>query len=136
MADGIDADFSQVLKLAATLTVVPAKAIPNVVTAVKVTAHHTKDDWREGVPGIESRGSSAYESSIDYEMKLADGSIGAEVGPNLGKAGGSFGLLEDGGGGVMSAPQHAGRNAAKKNEADFVRGLSKALADGEREAGL
>ena len=132
----IDFDFSEINKLAADLATVPLKAIPNVTKAIEVTARHVKDDWKGGVPGISSRGSSAYEGSIDYDMKPAVGGVGAEIGPNLGKAGGTFGLLEDGGGGVMSAPQHAGRNAAKKNEADFVKGLSKALADGEREAGL
>lgn len=136
MTDGIDVDFSEVMKLAATLAIVPVRAIPNVVTAVKVTAHHVKDDWKEDVPSIASRGSRKYESSISYDMKLIDGSIGAEIGPVLGKPGGSFGLLEDGGSGVRSAPQHSGRDAAKKNEADFIKGLSKALADGEREAGL
>ena len=132
----MSADFSEIARLAADLASVSPKAIPYMAKAVEVTAHHVKDDWKGGVPGISSRGSSAYESSIDYEMKPSLGGVGAEIGPNLGKAGGTFGLLEDGGGGVMSAPQHAGRDAAKKNEADFVKGLSRALADGEREAGL
>ena len=54
--------------------------------------------------------------------------IEGEIGPTPGDSG-SFGLVEDANGGVKSAPQHAGRDAARKNEADFIRGLTKAAGD-------
>jgi hypothetical protein len=86
-----------------------------------------KDDWRKGA---KRTGLAGYAASIDYDMKLdTDGVIGAEVGPNLDKPQGSFGLVEDAPGDVRSAPQHAGRSAAKNAEADFIRGIAKAGED-------
>jgi hypothetical protein len=125
-----DFDFSEVMQLTASLGAAPAKMISLIRKAVEVTARNVKDDWQSGIPSIQSRGSRAYKSSVDYTMVLdTDGSIGAEVGPNLSRAGGSFGFLEDAPGGVTSAPQHSGRKAAKKNEADFMDGLAKAGED-------
>lgn len=122
-----DFDFSELNKLTADLGAAPLKAIPNIRKAVEVSARHVKDDWRKGA---KRRGLAGFASSIDYDMKLdTDGSIGAEIGPNLGKAQGSFGFVEDAPGGVRSAPQHAGRKAAKAVEADFIEGLSKAIGD-------
>jgi hypothetical protein len=123
-------DFSEVNVLAADLGQVAPKMIPLIRKAVEVTARNVKDDWKSNVPNISSRGSNRYKSAIDYEMVLdLDGSIGADVGPNLTRPGGSFGLLEDAPGGVTSAPQHSGRKAATKNESDFVNGLAKAAED-------
>lgn len=125
-----DFDFSELIRFEQDLGEVPVKMIPFVRKAVEVTARNIKDDWRSGIPSIESRGSRLYEASVDYEMKLnTSGEIGAEIGPNLERPGGTFGLLEDAPGGVRSAPQHAGRKAAKKNENDFAQGLLKAAED-------
>lgn len=127
MADSFSTDFSELMTLAADLGAAPTKAIPNIRKAVEVTARNVKDDWAKGAKRTGLRG---YAASIDYDMKLdTDGSIGAEIGPNLGRAQGMFGLVEDAPGGVRSAPQHAGRKAAKANEADFIEGLSKAIGD-------
>lgn len=120
-------DFSEVVALARDLGAAPLKVIPNVRKAIEVSARHVKDDWAKGA---RRRGLRGYAASVDYDMKLAaDGAIGAEIGPNLGKAQGSFGFVEDAPGGVRSAPQHAGRKAAKAVEADFIEGLSKAIGD-------
>jgi len=124
---GIEFDFSEVDSLAADLGVVPRETIRNARKAVEVTARHVKDDWRQGA---DRSGLHEYAYSVDYDMKLdVDGQIGAEVGPNLGKRQGSFGFVEEGGVDVKSAPQNAGRDAAKANEADFERGILLAVAD-------
>lgn len=127
-----DFDFSEVVKLQQDLAEIPAKVIPNVRKAIEVTARNIKDDWKKNVPKISSRGSRIYKTSIDYEMQLGiTGSIGADIGPNIDRPGGSFGLLEDAPGGVTSAPQYSGRKAVKQNEKDFLDGLDKALKDAE-----
>lgn len=124
---GIDFDFDELMKLTADLGSVEREVIPNVRKAVEVTARHVKDDWRKGA---KRSGLSAYASSVGYDMKLdTDGSIGAEIGPELSKRQGVFGFVEDAPGGVRSAPQHAGRKAAKGNEADFAKGLREAIGD-------
>lgn len=115
----IDFDFSDVTKLAADLSGVPAEANRNVEKAVKVTAINVKDDWRQGA---DRSGLSGYARDVSFDMKYGAGEIGAEVGPTPGDSG-SFGLVEDAKGDVRSAPQKAGRDAAKANEADFVRGI-------------
>lgn len=127
-----DFDFSELRKLAADLGAAEVKVVPFVRKAVGVTARNVKDDWRKGAKVSNVRGNAArlYSSSIDYDMKLdTDGEIGAEIGPNPEKAGGTMGMLEDAPGDVRSAPQHAGRKAAKRAEADFIRGIEKAGED-------
>ena len=123
-----DFDFSDVMNLVADLGNVSHKAIPLVRKAVEVTARNVKDDWK---PEAKVSGSAKrYPSSIDYAMKLdADGSIGAEIGPNLDRPGGGWGFLEDAPGGVLASPQHAGRKAAAKNVADFEKGILMAGED-------
>lgn len=129
MADSFSVDFSEVNKFIADLGDVPLKLVPNVRKAVEVTARNVKDDWRKGA---KRSGLKKYAASIDYDMKLdTDGSIGAEIGPNLGRVQGTFGFVEDAPGGVRSTPQYAGRKAAKANEADFISGLTKAIGDAD-----
>lgn len=122
----IEFDFSEVTKMVADLGQVERKSIPNIRKAVEVTARHVKDDSRKTA---KRTGLGGYAASFDYEMKYEDGSIGADIGPNLGRPMGSFGFVEDAPGGVLSAPQHALKRAAKKNEADFEKGLLKAIGD-------
>ena len=125
MSDGIDFDFSEILSLAADLGDAPAKVRTNVRKAVQVTAHHIKDDWRRAA---DRTGLGGYAADITYETKELKDSIEAEIGPTIGDAG-SFGLVEDANGGVRSAPQHAGRTAARNNEADLINGLQIAIED-------
>ena len=123
----IDFNFDEVLKLAVDLGNVEAKTIPGIRKAVEVTARHVKDDWRKGA---KRSGLAAYASAIGYDMKLdADGEVGAEIGPEMNKRQGRFGFVEDANGGVRSAPQHAGRKAAKGNEPDFIKGIEDAIGD-------
>lgn len=122
----IDFEFGELNVLAADLGSVGREVMPEIRKAVEVTARHVKDDSRKTA---KRRGLGGYAASIDYDMKYVDGSIGAEIGPNLGKAQGSFGFVEDAPGGVLSAPQHALKKAAKGNEADFEKGLLKAIGE-------
>jgi hypothetical protein len=122
----IDYDFSELLALAADLGRVPAEVALNVKKAVTVTALKVKKDWASEA---KRSGLAGYAASVTYDVKESRGGVEAEIGPDLGRNQGSFGFVEEGGGGVRSAPQHAGRNASRKNEQDFVDGLEKAIGD-------
>lgn len=126
MADGISIDFSDLNKLAADLSDAPVKAVPFIRKAVEVTARKVKDDWREKLQGSSRvpRGPA----SISYDLKLdTDGSIGAEIGPELKGQGPVVGMLEYGT--PSTAPTGFGHEALQKNEADFEKGLGVALGD-------
>ncbi|WP_341945654.1 hypothetical protein [Microbacterium sp. LWH11-1.2] len=124
-------DFSDLDKLAADLTSAPAEARPFIRKALQFTAFNIRDEWRAEAART---GLEAYGASVGYETTEKAQSIEAEIGPTPGRRQGSFGFMEDGGGGVRSAPQHAGRDALKHNEQDFYDGLEKALADGLEKA--
>lgn len=118
-------DFSELLKLAKDLGDAPKEASKNVRSAIQYTATEIKKDWRKGASRSHL---GKYAADITYETKELASSVVAEIGPTPGDSG-SFGLVEDGGGGVHSAPQHAGRDAMKRNEADFIKGLGIAVSD-------
>lgn len=123
-------DFSELANLAADLSSVPAAANRNIKKAIEVTARTVRDDWRQGAEVSRGGGfTEKYASSIFYDLKYPGGAIEAEIGPEVGRPGGSAGFLEDAPGGVMAAPQHAGRNALEANEEDFIRGLEIAIFD-------
>lgn len=125
-----DMDFSELNDFSQDIGEVSRQLIPNVRKGVEFAAHAAKDEWRSAARGPSGRHAKKYPTSIDYEMKLnTNGSIGAEIGPNLGRGQGSLGFLEDGGGGVAAKPQHAGRKAAKKAEEELEIGLLKAVKD-------
>lgn len=123
--------FDELYELAADLTDAPEDAARFVKKALQVTATDVKKDWRQGA---EATGLSAYAASVDYDLKFPGDAIVAEIGPNLGRRQGSFGFVEEGGGGVRSSPQHAGRDALEANEPDFVRGLEIAVFDATQKA--
>ena len=128
-------DFSELLELAADLTGAGDEVGPFVKKAVEVTARNIRDDWRQGAEVGRGDGySERYASSIFYDVEEGPGEIGAEIGPELGRAGASAGFLEDAPGGVQASPQHAGRNATRANEDDFVRGLEIAIFDATKKA--
>jgi hypothetical protein len=126
-------DFSELDDLAKDLTAAPVEARPFIRKALQFTAFNIRDEWRTAAART---GLTAYGASVGYETEEKATVIEAEIGPTPGRRQGSFGFMEDGGGGVRSSPQHAGRDALKNNEADFYDGLEKALADGlERAVG-
>lgn len=124
-------DFDELFELAADLTDAPEKAARYVDKAIKYTSMELKKDWQQGA---EATGLSAYARSIDFDMEYGNNEIASEIGPNHGRPQGVFGFVEDGGGGVKSAPQHAGKNALRANEADFYRGLEIAVFDATEDA--
>lgn len=123
-------DFSELRELAADLTQAPEESRPFIRKALQVSAHKMRDDWRAGA---NRSGLSRYASDVSYETQEKRSSIDAEIGPTIGDSG-SFGFVEDAGGGVKSAPQHAARDALEANEDDMFQGLEFALFDGLRAA--
>lgn len=124
-------DFDELMELAADLTAAPSEVAPFVKKALKVTAMEVKKGWSSRAKISPGNGfSRAYASSIDFDEKDTAAGPEVEIGPNLGRAGGSAGFLEESPGGVLAPPLHAGRDALEAAEPDFVRGTENALADG------
>lgn len=120
--------MSELGDLAADLRAAGSAARPFVRKAIEVTARNIKDDWAAGARVENPEGFvRAYPSSIDYDVSEGPFRVVAEIGPDLGKRGGTAGFLEDGT--VNRPPQHAGRDALESNEDDFYDGLGKAVAD-------
>ncbi|PRB02766.1 hypothetical protein CQ047_17840 [Microbacterium sp. MYb72] len=126
-ADG----FDELLELSSDLRGAPEAAARNVDKALKVTSMHIKKDWAQSA---HRSGLAGYAASVDFDMEYGGGEIASDIGPNLDRNQGSFGFVEDAPGGVLSAPQHAGRDALEANEPDFVRGLEIAVFDATAEA--
>lgn len=125
MADGINADFSEITKLAADLSAAPAKATPFIRKAIEVTARHVKDDWREPLKGSDWLPHGPF--SISYDITVSKDEVEAEIGPELTGQGPLVGMLEYGT--PSTGPTGFGHAALQKNEADFADGLGKALGD-------
>lgn len=120
-------DFSEFDKLSIDLTSASDEVIPFVVLATKVSSHKIRDDAREEAA---RSGLEAYGQSIGYDVTHRATAIRGEIGPTRGRRQSSFGFVENAGGKVRSAPQHALRDAKKANEPDYFDGIEKALADG------
>lgn len=123
-------DFAEFRQLAADLSQAPEESRPFIRKALQVTARNIKDHWRQGA---NRSGLHRYAYDITYETSEKATMIEAEIGPTIGDSG-SFGFVEDAGGDVRSAPQHAGRDAKEANEDDFKDGLELAIYDGLRAA--
>ena len=143
MADSMSLDFSDLTKLAADLGEVPKMAGPFIRSAIMRTSGNVKKDAAKAVSKGGKRWSSAA-GAIDYELKVEAGlggsSITSEVGYNKDKDPGKLGNLREfgapGADGVPLAPHNDLLNSLHENEADFVTGLSIALKDAEKAAGL
>lgn len=129
-------DFGELYELAADLTKAPAKAVKYVGKALEVTGRSITDDWRDGAQIGNDPWNFAddYSRSITYDKSFGPTVLQVEIGPELGKPGGTGGFMEEATGDVRSAPQHAARDAVRANEDDFVRGLEIALFDATAEA--
>lgn len=118
-------DFSEIGALAHDIDqVVPKNMSRNVVKALQHTSVEIKKDWQQGAART---GLHGYAASIDFDIEASAQLIESEIGPNLDRNQGMFGFVEDAGGDVHSAPQHAGRDALEANEDDFYRGIEIAL---------
>jgi hypothetical protein len=89
-------DSSDISRLAADISSLPAKAGPFIRKAVEVTARHVRDDWREPLMGSEYVPAGPY--SVTYDLAGSGwAGVAAEIGPELGRAQGAIvGLLEEG----------------------------------------
>lgn len=124
-------DFSALDRLAVDLT--SASAVAR--SLIRKVFQDTSEEIRDEARGTAARtGLEAYAASIGYTTVEKAASIQAEIGPTPGRRQGSFGFVEDAGGGVRSAPQHALRDALKNAEPGFVSGLEEALGDAVEKA--
>ncbi len=115
---------------------VPVAAGKYVLSALRKTAMDAKEQWQGIAKGPSGRHAKAYPFSIDYDVEGGMPEWRAEVGPNLGRAQGALGILEDAPGGVHGGPQKARPKVVKAVERDFQRGLNRAVSDALKGAGL
>lgn len=145
MADGYEIDSSDFSKLSADLRAAGAAATPFLRKALEVTGRAIRDTARENATGISNARAFPYSISYDF-VGSAGGLLGAiraggdhvielEVGPDKDRAQGALGnLLEYGS--VNNAPQGIMHGALQANEADFERGIDRAIDDAMKAAGL
>lgn len=107
-----------------------------VKTALNGTALEAKQSWQELAKRPSGTHARAYPFSVDYDVRGEFPSFEAEVGPNLGRAQGALGILEDAPGGVTSSPQNVRPRVVKAVEKDFERGQAAAVDDALKRAGL
>jgi hypothetical protein len=135
-------DTSEIDRLAADLGSVGALAGPFINSALQRTALNVKDAARDRVRKRKHFKKAA--NAIDYEVTVFQGfgasvlkvEIGYDKSKDVGKLGN---LVEYGAPNGMHGPLTPGGELAaslKENLSDFERGLSKALADAEKKAGL
>ena len=131
MADGININFGEISRLVVDLgeaaKVVPAKIAAHVAeTAVKV-----QNDWREPLKGSATVPAGA--ASVTWDITgsasaiLGRSAISAEIGPVLRGQGPIVGMLEYGT--PNTGPRGFGAEALRKNEADFVSGVTNIAGD-------
>lgn len=145
MADEIRIDNSDLSKLAADLGNAPAETGKYARKAVEVTARNVRDTARENATGLEH--APRFPHSITYDvganfsfMRETFGgggvnSITAEIGPDKDRPQGALGNLIEYGS-VNNPPQGIMHGALQANEADFERGIDKAIDDALKEVGL
>ncbi len=127
-----DIDFSEVTDLAASIEGADTKVRRNTRKAVEHALNLGKKAWRREV---DSGGHlSRYPYSVDYDIEGVGtgnrgGEIVGEVGPNLGRAQGALGIVEDAPGGVNATPQKNYIIAADEMAEDLVKGLLIAVGD-------
>lgn len=141
MADDFGLDFSELNKLAADLGTVAANAGPKLRSAIEYTSVEVKKGAQQKVGKRKHWRQAA--AAIDYEIKasasIGGSSITSEIGYDKDKPAGKLGnLVEFGAPNSPNAltPGDELRTALHEQEADFEKGLSKALEDAERKAGL
>lgn len=118
------------------LGTVPLYSKRFVHAALGKTALGMKKSWQEHAEGPSGSHARGYPFSVDYDVTGDFPRYEAEIGPNLGRGQGALGILEDAPGGVTAAPQKARPKVVSDNEADFEKGLDKAVDDALRRAGL
>lgn len=133
-----DFDFTDFTKLAADI----GEAIPggrkNFRTALEVTARHVKDDWNGKLysEGHAKRTGRAVTYDIGGFEGFGSTILEAEIGAvrGSGRQAGVVRLLENGS--VNNGAHGYGAAALHQNEADFERGVTRAIDDSLKQAGL
>lgn len=145
MADGIQIDASDISKLAADIGKAPSKSGRTLRQAIEVTAVKIRDTAREKASGLEH--APAFPASITYDVganlsllreTFGDGgadTLIAEIGPDKDRPQGALGnLLEYGS--VNNSPRGIMHGALQENQADFEKGIDKAIDQALKEVGL
>lgn len=147
-------DNSELDKLAADLGQVGAETGKRLRQAIEVTARNIKDTAKENATGMAH--APAFPHSITYDVgaeynqslgqavaSVVSGGISAarssvlraEIGPDKDRPQGALGnLLEFGS--IHNPPQGIMHGALQQNEADFEKGIDKAIDDALKRAGL
>lgn len=131
-------DFSELTQLAADLGEVADSAGPFINSAVQFTSKEVQKAARKTVQGGNRRW-KALPAAIDYEVSTFQGFgvsvIKSDIGYSKDVAAGNLGNIREFGNSRV-APHNDLANALHEQEDDFVKGLSKALEDAEKKAGL
>lgn len=132
-----DFDFSEVDQLVADLGEVAENAGPNINKAVNVTSLLVKKAWQEPLKGSRTLPALPYAITYDVttESVLGNSVIVSEIGFDKGRNQGALGNISE-----YGTPTITGRGyglaALEANQKDFEKGLSIALEQAERAAGL
>ena len=136
---GLEFDFTDLLQLGDDLERAPESLPRRVRQAVEVTSRNVKDSARGKVRGRKLLGQAA--AAIDYELTGSSGDvsgISAEIGYQKGGVGDLGNLVEFGapGGTHPIGPGGELQDALAENADDLEQGVTKAVSDALREAGL
>lgn len=141
MADGVSIDASEVNQLAGALHGAGVNAGRYIRSAATFTALNVKKDWQATAKG--QLGAKGFPPSIGYDINTFQGFgqsvLQVEIGPDKERAQGALGNLIEYGGdtrGGLDSRRGFGAAALHRNAADFEKGLSMALEDAERAAGV
>ena len=134
------ADFSELMSLAADLEEAPDNLPKYLGKALGVTSKKVKESAAKKVSGRKHFSQAA--SAIDYELTGYSGAVSgmsSEIGYNKDKAAGKLGNLVEFGApnsGNQLSPGGELQAALQENEGDFETGVSAAVDDAMKEAGL
>lgn len=123
-------------RLVRDLGTVPRFSQRFVHAALGKTALGMKTGWRAIASGYSARRLRGFPASIDYEVTGDFPTYEAEIGPQIGVGQGSLGFIEDAPDGVSAPPMKARPKLLKSGEADFEKGLDRAVSDALKRAGL
>jgi hypothetical protein len=142
-----EADFSELMVLAADLTAVAKESPKKARQAVQQTGIRTKAQWAKDASGNPL--GRQYTATIDYTLTgaVSGGILDLEIGPNLARYGGktgpgglvpSAGIFDDplSRGGILTPPDRSRRKAEKFASDEMEKGITIALDQILTERGL
>jgi hypothetical protein len=146
MPDGLDFDFSEMTRHAASFAAAPRESGPFLRSAVMRTSGNVKKEAAQSVGRSIMWGAAA--AAIGYDLVAEPGealsTLTSHIGYDKDKRGGALGNLREfgapdatyGGQSVPLAPHNDLLHAMEDNVEDFKRGIIRALDDAEKAAGL